>query len=133
MSDMNPATDATKNELENAISWYLNDKLASSGTTIATQKYLTTDNRLIYLTRCTVASSAIPTVKVQIFERVEGGVHETGYQLYSDRRLESYKNAMIFGTTPSGPDITGQPVDEPSAQARVALISALQSNARAII
>lgn len=133
MSESTPANDETKTALENAVRWYLNDKLASPGVIVATQKYLTQDNRLIYLTSVNTAESAIAKVKIQVLERVEGGVHETGYQLYSDHRLERYQNAMIFGTAPDGPDTSGETVSETEAQELLALISALQTNARALI
>lgn len=81
------------------MSWFLSDKLQDPATTIATKKYLTNKNELIYLTRCNVAEVSVPRVKVQVFERVDGGVHETGYQLFGDHRLIKYDNDMIFGTT----------------------------------
>ncbi|MBW4061031.1 hypothetical protein HJC99_00440 [Candidatus Saccharibacteria bacterium] len=133
MSDNSLATEPTKTALENAITWYLTEKMAQTGAPIVTQKFLTWDNQLIYLTRCTVASSAIPIVKVQILKRVAGGVRETGYQLYTDRRLESYENAMIFGTSPSGADLTGQAVTETTAAELLATVSSLQTTARALV
>ena len=128
-----PATDATKTALENAVTWFLNEKLSSAGVTIATQKYLTHDNRLIYLTKCTVADAAVPRIKVQVLERVDGGVHEAGYQLYGDHRFEKYQTAMIFGTSSASPDTTGEPVSEAEAQELLALIGALPTTARALV
>jgi hypothetical protein len=81
------------------VSWFLADKLQDPATTIATKKYLTNKNELIYLTRCNVAEVAVPRIKVQVFERVERGVRETGYQLFGDHRFLKYNNDMIFGST----------------------------------
>lgn len=133
MNETDLATDPTKTALENAVTWYLNDKMSGAGVTIATQKYLTHDNRLIYLTHCAISDAAVPKIKIQVLERVEGGVHETGYQLYSDHRLERYQTAMVFGTTPGGPDTTGEPVTETEAAELLALVSALQTSARALV
>ena len=94
------ATEATKTALENSVGWFLADKLQNAATPIATKKYLTADNELIYLTRCNVTESNVPRVKVQIFERVSGGVRERGYQLFGDHRMVKYVNEMIFGTAP---------------------------------
>lgn len=95
-----PATEPSKTALENSVSWFLADKLQDASVSIVTKKYLTNDNLLVYLTRCNVAESSVPRVKVQVFERVKGGVREVGYQLYNDHRLTKYTNEMIFGTTP---------------------------------
>lgn len=133
MKEATLATNETKTALENVVTWYLNDKLSVPGVTIATQKFLTHDNRLIYLTRCAIAEQMIPRIKVQVLERVKGGVHETGYQLYDDHRLERYQNAMIFGEGLSAPDAAAEPVEEAEAAELVALVTALQSNARALV
>ena len=130
---MTPATDATKTTLENTVTWYLSEKMAAAGTTIATGKYMTNDNRLIYLTRCAIAAAMVPLIKVQILERVDAGVHETGYQLYSDGRLERYQTAMIFGTAPAQPDTKPETVSEDEAAQLVALVTALQTSARALV
>lgn len=103
MSTDTPATEETKTALENSVNWFLADKLRDAATPIATKKYLTNDNELVYLTFCNVAEPAVPRVKVQVFERVAGGVRETGYQLFADHRFEKYHNDMIFGTQPSAP------------------------------
>lgn len=103
MSTQFPATDTSKTALENSVSYFLADKLQDPATTIATKKFLTSQNELIYLTRCNVAELSVPRIKVQVFKRVDGGVHETGYQLFGDHRLVKYENAMIFGTSPGTP------------------------------
>jgi hypothetical protein len=100
MSTQLPATEPTKTAIENSVSWFLADKLQDPATTIATKKYLTGKNELVYLTRCNVAELSVPRLKVQVFKRVDGGVHETGYQLFGDHRLLKYVNEMIFGTAP---------------------------------
>ncbi len=97
MSNDGLATDETKTTVENRVTWYLQDKLRDHSVMIATQKYLTSANLLVYLTRCNVAEPSVPRIKIQVLNRVEGGVHETGYQLYGDHRLERYENDMIFG------------------------------------
>jgi hypothetical protein len=127
------ATDQTKLAIENAVTWYLHEKLGGAGVSIATQKYLTNDNRLIYLTKCTVVEPAVPTIKIQVLERVDGGVHETGYQIYEDLRFEKYQTAMIFGTASGTADTSGQPVSETEAQELIALLAALPNNARALL
>jgi hypothetical protein len=75
-------------------------QLQGAAAPIVTKKYLTNDNVLMYLTRCDVAEASVPRVKVQVFERVQGGVREVGYQLYGDHRFVKYINEMIFGTQP---------------------------------
>ena len=127
------ATDETKTALENAVTWYLSEKLSSGVSTIVSQKYLTNDNRLIYLTKCNIEEANVPRVKVQVLERVDGGIHETGYQLFGDHRLEKYTSSMIFGTQPGAADTTGTPVNEPEAKELLNLIGALQNSARALI
>jgi len=126
MSSDASATEATKTALENSVSWFLADKLRDASIPIATKKYLTTQNVLVYLTRCNVAESSVPRVKVQVLHRVAGGVHETGYQLFSDHRLEKYQNDMIFGSQPGAmPDTTNEPVAEQEAQELLALVNSL--------
>ncbi|HEY6736572.1 MAG TPA: hypothetical protein VI322_02540 [Candidatus Saccharimonadia bacterium] len=95
------ATDATKTALENSVNWFLSDKLQDAGTSIATKKYLTADNQLVYLTRLNTAEPTIPKVKIQQFVRVDHGVREAGYQLFGDHRFLKYTNEMIFGTQPN--------------------------------
>lgn len=121
------ATEATKNAIENSVTWYISDKMQDASIAIATKKFLTNENRLVYLTRCSVASSSIPRIKVQIFDRVPGGVHEVGYQLFDDHRLVKYENAMIFGNKPQAPVRDGL-VDVPEAEAQTVLsiVNALQ-------
>ncbi len=98
MSTQSPATEPTKTAIENSVSWFLSDKLQDAAAPIVTKKFLTNDNELIYLTKCNVAEASVPRVKVQVFERVQGGVREMGYQLYSDHRFVKFTNEMIFGT-----------------------------------
>jgi hypothetical protein len=121
------ATEPTKTALENSVGWFLQDKLRDASTPIATKKYLTNKNELVYLTRTSVAESSVPTVKVQVFIRVQGGVAETGYQLYGDHRFQKYRNDMIFGTKPGAGPAGDAPVDvtEAEAQSLLALVNSL--------
>jgi len=120
------ATEATKNTIENTVNWYLADKLQDPITTIATKKFLTTDNKLIYLTHCNVAEVAVPRIKVQVFERVAGGVRETGYQIFSDHRMTKFVNDMIFGTKPAGSgDQVSDEVSEAEATELIQVMGAL--------
>ncbi|HSX02198.1 MAG TPA: hypothetical protein VLI05_02665 [Candidatus Saccharimonadia bacterium] len=130
MSDPELVSEDSKTALENSVSWYLADKLADANTAIATKKYLTSNNLLVYLTRCNVAELTVPRIKVQVLQRVKGGVHETGYQLFGDHRLEKYQNNMIFGAGAGNSttgDSTGAPVTEIEAKQLLELVSSLQS------
>jgi hypothetical protein len=128
MSTDGLATEPTKTTLENSVTWFLADKLQDAATPIATKKFLTNDNQLIYLTKCNVAESSVPRVKVQVFNRVEGGVHEAGYQLFSDHRLMKYVNEMIFGAEPGGPAGNNtENVSEQEAADLVQLVNSLGS------
>ena len=98
MDAQSPATEATKTAIENSVAWFLADKVQDAHTPIVTKKYLTNENVLVYLTQCTVAETNVPRYKVQVFNRVDGGVREVGYQLFPDHRLTQYVNEMIFGT-----------------------------------
>jgi hypothetical protein len=120
------ATEPTKTALENSVAWFLADKLHDPSVTIATKKYLTNQNRLIHLTVCNVVETNIPKVKLQVFDRVKGGVHETGYRLFADHRFEKYQNDMIFGTEPGTAtgDVSEQ-VSEMEAQQLLALVNSL--------
>jgi hypothetical protein len=130
MSADSPATEPTKTTLENSVSWFLADKLQDASTAIATKKYLTSKNELVYITRCNVAETSVPKVKVQVLVRVPGGVHETGYQLFGDHRLTKYENAMIFGTEPGAPKSgESEDVSETEALGVVQLVNGL-ANAR---
>lgn len=129
MSTQFPATDPSKTALENSVSYFLADKLQDPATTIATKKFLTGKNELIYLTRCNVAELAVPRVKVQIFMRVDGGVHETGYQLFGDHRFVKYENAMIFGTDSSTP--AGDKMEDVTEQEAKGLLEVVNSLADA--
>lgn len=100
MSEQPLATEATKNSIENTVNWFLSDRLQDPAVMIATKKFLTSDNVLVYLTHCNVAEISVPRIKVQVFERVNGGVRESGYQIFSDHRMTKFVNEMIFGTQP---------------------------------
>lgn len=126
MSDSELATEPTKSALENSVAWFLADKLQGAGTTIATKKYLTADNQLVYLTRCNMAEPSIPVVKVQRFVRVDRGVRETAYQLFGDHRFTKYVNEMIFGTQPNTASGNVQEdVTEAEAATMLALVNSL--------
>ena len=126
---MNPelATEATKATLENNVSWFLADKLTASSMPIVTNKYITNDNILIYITRCNVADASAPRIKVQILKRVAGGVHEASYQLFNDRRLTRTDNHMIFGAADATSSTDGSSVDvtEVEAQELIVTVNAL--------
>jgi len=131
MDSISTATEPTKTALENSVGWFLADKLQDASTPIATKKYLTNDNVLIYLTHTSVADSNVPRIKVQVFHRVDRGVREEAYQLFSDHRLVKYVNEMVFGIqpggTPAGTDM--EPVSEEEAAKLLELVNSLQ-NAR---
>jgi hypothetical protein len=126
MSDETLATEPTKTNLENSVSHFMADKFTDASTPIATKKFLTGDNKLIYLTVCNVAETTVPRFKVQVLQRVPGGVHETGYQLFTDHRFVKYVNDMLFGTAPGGAagDKT-EPVTELEAGQLLALVNGL--------
>jgi hypothetical protein len=119
-------TEATLSRLENTASALLSNDSVIMNTPIITKKYQTQDNRLVYLTECNIAEIAVPRLRVQILERVDGGVNETSYALYADQRFECTKNPMIFGDT-SGPAETSTPtaVDEDTAEWLIQLIQSL--------
>ena len=128
MDKPEPATEPTKTSLENSVTWFLSDKLQDAHTPIATKKYLTNDNLLIYITHCNVADTNVPRVKVQVFRRVNRGVREEGYQLWADHRFTKYVNEMIFGAekgTPSGNERAS--VDEAEAKSVLAMVNNLGS------
>ena len=122
-----PATEPTITAIENRVTALLAEKLANPTTAIATNKYLTGDNHLIYLTQCTVAESSIPRIRIQIFERVEGGVHEHSYALFNDRRFEATENPMIFGQAPAATEAVTT-VDEPTAASILTSIETLSTD-----
>jgi len=124
-----PASEEVKTALENSVSWYLADKLHDATVSIAVKKYLTSNNLLVYITRCNVAETSVPRIKVQILQRVDGGIHESSYQLYSDHRLEKTQNDMIFGTEKSSDGSNNEPVNDAEAQQLLELVNSLQ-NAR---
>src|SRR4051812_3002044 len=126
METVELASEETKTLLENSVTWYLSDKLQDAGIAIATKKYLTNDNLLVYLTRCNVAESSVPRVKVQVFRRVDGGVYETGYQLFGDHRFTKYVNEMIFGASPAGADgSSSQDVSQAEGTQLIELLNSL--------
>jgi hypothetical protein len=126
VSSQSPATEATKNTIENTVNWYLADKLQDPVITIATKKYLTNENKLVHLTHCNVAEVSVPRIKVQVFERVSGGVRETGYQIFADHRMTKYVNSMIFGNKPvSAADRPDEETSETEAAEIVKLLNTL--------
>jgi hypothetical protein len=100
VSTFTPATETTKTDIENTVRWFLSDKLQDASVPIATKKFLTNDNVLVYLTHCNVAEISVARIKVQVSQRVEGGVRQTDYQIFSDHRMMKTVNEMIFGTKP---------------------------------
>ncbi len=111
------ATDQTKTALENSVGWILSEQLGSPNMPMATIKFMTQDNLLFFLTKCQVSDSSAPRIKVQIFSRVTGGVHESNYQLFMDHKFIRTDNDMIFGVTPSYSDATAAPVEVGEAEA----------------
>jgi hypothetical protein len=125
-----PASEEAKSQLENDVSWLLAEK-QSEGGIIATKKYLTNENELVYLTTCSMPEANVPRIKVQIFKRVKGGVRETSYHLYVDHRFERYDNDMIFGNAPTGADGTnGTTVTQAEADMLLQLLKDLHTKAR---
>ena len=124
-----PATEEVKTSIENSVSWYLADKLRDATVSIAIKKYLTSNNLLVYLTRCNVAETSVPRIKVQILQRVSGGIHESSYQLYNDHRLEKTQNDMIFGIEKANDGSRNETVSETEAHQLLDLVNSLQ-NAR---
>ncbi|MEO7617561.1 MAG: hypothetical protein ABIS59_01845 [Candidatus Saccharibacteria bacterium] len=121
------ATEATKATLENNVSWFLSEKLAASNMPIATNKYITGDNVLIYITKCNVSDASAPRIKVQVLKRITGGVHESSYQLFNDQRLTRTDNQMIFGAAEAGTptDLPPADVTESEAQELIKTVNAL--------
>jgi hypothetical protein len=121
-----PVTEATISTLENTVYALLADKRAGTSSPIVTSKYLTKDNRLVYITQCTVAESAVPAMRIQIFERVEGGVVEMSYALFADHRFECTRNPMIFGDKAAvAENAAPTVVEEPTAQWLLELVHSL--------
>lgn len=129
MSDTSLATEETKTALENSVTWLLSDRMSGANMPIVTKKYLTNNNLLVYLTLCSLPDAQAPRLKVQVLQRVDGGVHETGYQLYGDHRFEKYDNDMIFGAQPpAGADgSTNATVSENESQLLLQLLGTLQT------
>ena len=129
MEQVAPASEATKTALEDNAHWLLADKLNAASMPVVTNKYLTNNNLLVYVTLCSLPDASAPRVKVQVLQRVNGGVHETGYHLYSDHRFDKYENDMIFGQQPpTGADgSTSTTVSEQEAQLLLQLVGSLTS------
>ena len=121
------ATEETKTSLENSVAWFLADKMHDATVSIAIKKYLTTNNLLVYLTRCNVSDSSVPRIKVQVLQRVAGGVHESSYQLYADHRLEKAQNDMIFGTQNPADGSVSETVSDTEAHQLLELVNSLQT------
>ena len=125
MTDQPLASEATKDTIENTVNWFLADKLLDPVITIATKKYLTNENVLVHITHCNVAEVSVPRIKVQVFERVDGGVRETGYQIFSDHRMTKNVNEMIFGIKAGSAPV--DPSGEVSEQEATKLVQLLTS------
>lgn len=128
MSDVVLTSEQSKTQIENIVTWLLSDKASSGAVPIVTKKYMTNTNLLVYLTLCSLPESNAPRLKIQVLQRVDGGVHETGYQLYGDHRFEKYENDMLFGSEPSGADGSkSSPVVEAETQLLLQLLTSLQT------
>ncbi len=133
MSNEPLATEATKNAIEDAVNGFLADRLQDPVITIAMKKFMTNDNVLIYLTHCNVAEISVPRIRIQVLRRVDGGVEETAYQIFSDHRFTKFVNAMIFGKRPeASPQHETEDVAEVEASELLAQIHAL-ADARPMI
>jgi hypothetical protein len=133
MADNATATEPTKTALENSVQWYLADRLRDATTPIASKKYLTHDNTLVYLTYTSVAEASVPRVKIQVLSRVAGGVHEMMYSLFADHRFTKTTNDMIFGVRPGAEQASPEApsdVTEDEAQKLLELVNSLTTNAR---
>jgi hypothetical protein len=125
---MDEANEIVKTALENSVAWYLSDKMRDASVSIATKKYLTSENLLVYLTSCNVAEVSVPRIKIQVFQRIDGGVQETSYQLFSDHRFNKSVNEMVFGTSATGADGTStEPVSQAEADQILELLNSLQT------
>lgn len=126
MSDVVLTSEQSKTQIENIVTWLLADR--ASNAPIATKKYMTNNNLLVYLTLVSMPEANAPRLKIQVLQRVDRGVHETGYQLYGDHRFEKYENDMIFGTEASGADGSkSTPVAEEETQLLLQLLNSLQT------
>jgi hypothetical protein len=118
--------DQIKTTIENHVMACLSERMGP-GAAIVTNKYLTPTNEFVYLTHTSVSDNSLPTIKIQVFRRVEGGVRETGYSLYSDERFDRYDNAMIFGQAKAaGESLQAAPVSEAEAQDVLTLVQSLK-------
>lgn len=122
--DQVPASEEIKNQLENQVLFLIGSSDSTTAAAIITKKYLTGENQFVYLTRTAITTASIPSIKVQVFSRVDGGVHEKGYLLYHDHRFERYDNAMIFGQN-QAPDTSS--ANAPVSQAEAAELAQLLS------
>ena len=105
----------------------LSERLGPGGTMV-TNKYLTPSNEFVYLTRTSVSDNSLPSVKIQVFRRVEGGVRETGYSLYNSDRFDRYDNAMIFGQGKDGGSLEPSPISLAEAQDLLTLVQGLNAD-----
>ena len=126
--DQVPASEEIKDQLENQAVFLLGDSGSATVTAINTKKFLTADNQFVYLTRSTITTDTIPSIKFQVFRRVEGGVHEIGYLLYHDHRFEKYDNPMIFGQNASDQTSAAAPVSQAEAEQLMQLLASLGSH-----
>lgn len=123
----NLATTPQKNRLQDHVVALINDTYqATSAAAVQSKRYLTGDNRFVYLTYSHVQTPEIAPIKIQVFQRVDGGVKETIYRLYSDQRLTCEHNDMIFGQMPDKPqEGPAHPVTESEATDLCATIDSL--------
>lgn len=101
------ATTAQKNYLQERVLILISDtyKIVPPGTTVQAKRYLTNDNQFVYLTHSQANTPMVAPIKIQVFQRVDGGVRETIYRLYGDHRLTRETNLMIFGQAPDSPQV----------------------------
>lgn len=128
MTDMDqvPASEEIKDQLENQAVFLLGSSDSTTVTAVATKKYLTADNQFVYLTRSSITTDTIPSLKFQVFRRVDGGVFETGYLLYHDHRFERYENSMIFGKNqPAQETPAAAPVSQAEGEQLMQLLASL--------
>lgn len=122
-------TATTAAALEDAVTALLADKLEDASAPEVTNKYMTADNHLIYITLSSAAGANVPKLRIRVIERAQAGVQETSYVLYGDHRFESTQNAMVFGNDNSATQSNAPAaVDEASAQGLVKLISTLTNS-----
>ena len=123
---METADENIKTQIDNQTIMLFPSSAEVGVTNIATKKYLTGDNQFVYVTRMSQQTNTIPTLKVQLFTRVEGGVRETCYEMFGDNRFERVENNMIFGK--DGQDATSparKPVSQDDAKELLAVLQTL--------